>query len=230
MTARLLGSRLVGTMSLFPAGDVVRASSQRARHTGLGEGTGVPSCGDSAGPVCTPAGLSLRPTGRIPTISGDVLLAALFTFGLVEARRLGEWPQASQPFYQAAIAGRPVAGPDRICAGSGLGAADGDETFLPRPALDGLLEALKAPIREEEEYLASAARQMGNFMGAEASAVDDPRLHELDLNRAELVSELVRYRTEFEEQGIEAIVPLRIPSGGGKQVLLGRRSGDPLLK
>jgi len=225
MTARLLGSRLVGTMSLFLlAMSFVHLRSEHVTQVWARE----LAFHHAAIPLAL---FVLLQDYRFVLLDAflrflvNVLLAALFTFGLVEARRLGEWPQASQPFYQALL----LVGLSLVLIVFALvrGWVQRMVTklFFRRPALDGLLEALKAPIREEEEYLASAARQMGNFMGAEASAVDDPRLHELDLNRAELVSELVRYRTEFEEQGIEAIVPLRIPSGGGKQVLLGRRSG-----
>jgi two-component system, LytTR family, sensor kinase len=88
-----------------------------------------------------------------------------------------------------------------------------------------LLKDLTTAIHDEREYLASAASRLGKFMGTEASVVEDSRLAQLDLRRPALISEASRYRAEFEDKGIEAVVPLCIPSGGARHVLLGRRSG-----
>ena len=54
------------------------------------------------------------------------------------------------------------------------------------------------PVRDEREYLALAARRMGEFVGAEATASQDPQLIVLDLHRPALTSELGRHRAERE--------------------------------
>lgn len=224
-TARLLGSRLVGTMSLFLlAMSFVHLRSEQVAQVWSRE----LAFHHAAIPLAL---FVLLQDYRFVLLDAflrflvNVLLAALFTFGIVEARRVSELPQAATPFYQALV----LVGLSLLLIVFALvrGRAQRLVTrlFFRRPALDGLLQALKAPIQEEDDYLASAAASLGEFMGAEASDVEDPRLLELDLRRAILVSELARHRAEFEEKGVEAIVPLRIPSGGARHVLLGRRSG-----
>ena len=66
-----------------------------------------------------------------------------------------------------------------------------------RPDQESLLHNLKLPIRDEAQYLREAAAELGRFMGAEASVVDDPKLCDLDLRRPILVGQLARRRGEL---------------------------------
>jgi two-component system LytT family sensor kinase len=155
----------------------------------------------------------------------NVLLAALFTFGLVEARRLDVFQPAPTPFTQALL----LAGACLLLIFFAMlrGRVQRLLTRLVfrRPDLEALLQSLRTPVRDENEYLAAAAARLGEFMGAGASVVEDPDLLALDLRRPVLVSELPRRRAEFEEKGAEAIAPLRIRSGAAPHVVFGRRSG-----
>lgn len=164
----------------------------------------------------------------------NVLLAAVFVFGAVEAWRLDLLPSGSTPFDQALL----LAGASLLLVLfsviRGHVQAMLTRVAFRRPDQDTFIQSLKTPIfaggnagdgNAEGKYLSSVARQLGEFMGAEASIAEDPRLLELDLRRPALVSELPRYRAELEDRGMEAVVPLRIPSGGARHVLLGRRSG-----
>ena len=166
----------------------------------------------------------------------NVLLAAVFTFGAVEAWRLDLLPRGSTPFDQALL----LAGACLLLIAFAVmrGQVQGMLTRVAfrRPHQEAFFESLKAPIprpdsasdgraNAETRYLSSAASKIGQFMGAEASIAEHPRLLELDLRRPALISELPRHRAELEAKGMEAIVPLRIPSGGARHVLLGRRSG-----
>ncbi len=159
----------------------------------------------------------------------NVLLAALFTFGAVEAWRFDPFSRPLSPFIQALL----LAG---MCLYLVLFAIMRGklQTILThmvfrRPDRDALIDQLKTPVRDERAYLGNAARRLGQFMGADATVVDDANLVDLDLRRPVLVSELAsnrsKERASLEQRGIEAIVPIRIPSGGGQHVLLGRRSG-----
>ena len=159
----------------------------------------------------------------------NVLLAALFTFGAVEAYRIQPSLHPLTPFLQALL----LVG---ICLYLVLFAVLRGklQRMLTRIVfrsqdLDALLDRLKTPVREEDVYLTAAARHLGQFMGAEASFVEDPALATLDLGRPILVSELAsnrsKERASLEQKGIETIVPVRIPSGGAQHILLGRRTG-----
>jgi hypothetical protein len=94
-----------------------------------------------------------------------------------------------------------------------------------RPDQEPLLHNLKLPIRDEGEYMRESAAELGRFMGADASVVDDPKLCELDLRRPVLAGQLPRRRAELEDRGVEVIVPLRCASGDARHLLLGRRTG-----
>jgi hypothetical protein len=94
-----------------------------------------------------------------------------------------------------------------------------------RPDQEPLLHDLKGPIRDEARYLLDASAGLGQFVGAEASVVDDPALGALDLRRPTLTGQLSRGRASLEERGVEVIVPLRFASGDARYVLLGRRVG-----
>src|SRR5262249_31223693 len=93
------------------------------------------------------------------------------------------------------------------------------------PDRDGLMDRLKIPGRDESSYLASAALALGEFMGTEASLIENPRLSQLDLRRPALISELAVVRAELEKRGAEVVVPIRLSSGASQYILLGRRSG-----
>jgi two-component system LytT family sensor kinase len=154
----------------------------------------------------------------------NVFLAALFTLAAVMAWRMNLVPSPATPFGEAlllagltllfvlfAIVRTPV---QRLLT----------RLVFRRPHLDALIEDLKTPVGEESEYLAAAARRIGKFMGAEARVSDDARrLDPFDLRRPALISELPPFRPPL--AGIEAIVPIRVPSSAAHHLLLGRRSG-----
>jgi two-component system, LytTR family, sensor kinase len=159
----------------------------------------------------------------------NVLLAALFTFGAVEAWRLDPFARPLTPFLQALLLVGMCLYLVLFAVLRGKLQSVLTRMVFRRPDRDALIDHLKTPVRDEHAYLAAAARQLGRFMGAEASIVEDTSLVDLDLRRPVLVSELAstfsKQRTLLEQRGIEAIVPVRIPSGGGQHVLLGRRIG-----
>jgi two-component system LytT family sensor kinase len=222
---RLHTSRLVGTMSLF-------LLAMSFVHLGSGHVQQVWSRELAFHHAAIPlALLVLMQDYRFVLLDAflrflaNVLLAALFTFGFVEASRLDVFQRAPAPFYQAL----PLVGGCLLLIFFAMlrGRVQGLLTRLVfrRPDLEAVLEDLKRPVRDENDYLTAAAARLGGFMGADASLAEDPDLLALDLQRPALVSELPRRRTEFEQKGVEAIVPLHIPSRGAPHVLLGRRSG-----
>jgi hypothetical protein len=165
----------------------------------------------------------------------NVLLAAMFTFGAVEAWRLDLIQRPATPFYQALL----LAGACLLLIVFAMLRA-GVQRMLTRlvfrrPDREALLRKLKTPIRDEEEYLLVAAGLLGGCMGA--GVIDTARHMELDLARPALTSELSRDRAPLEREGVEAVIPLRLParppadlasdlsSNGARYVLLGRRSG-----
>ena len=155
----------------------------------------------------------------------NVALAALLIFGTVEAWRLDLLPRGSTPFDQALLlAGGCLL---LIVFATLRGHVQNLLTRLcfRRRDQDALLQSLKTPIRDEGEYLSWAARQLGEFVDADAWVVVDPSLLELDLRRPALTSDLSRRRAELEGNGVEAVAPLRAASGGAYHLLLGRRSG-----
>lgn len=222
---RITTSRLVGTMSLF-------LLAMSFVHLGGGHVTQVWSRELAFHHAAIPlALLVLLQDYRFVLLDAflrflaNVLLAALFTFGVVEAWTLDLLPRPSTPFYEALL----LTGACLLLIVFAMlrGRVQSLLTRLVfrRPDRDALLENLKAPIRDEDEYLKRAARQLGEFMGADASVVEDRRLLELDLRRPVLTSELPQHRTELEEKGVEVVVPVRVPSGHSHHMLLGRRSG-----
>ena len=223
--SRATTSRLVGTMSLF-------LLAMSFVHLGSGHATQVWSRELAFHHAAIPlALLVLLQDYRFVLLDAflrflaNVLLAALFTFGVVEAWTHNLIPRPSTPFHQALL----LAGACLLLVVFALlrGRVQSLLTRLVfrRPDRDVLLENLKTPIRDEGEYMAAAARQLGEFMGADALVSPDAYLLELDLRRPALSSELPRFRTKLEEKGVEAVVPVRIPSSGSYHVLLGRRSG-----
>ncbi len=224
-TRRANTSRLVGTMSLF-------LLAMSFVHFGGGHASQVWSRELAFHHAAIPlALLVLMQDYRFVLLDAflrflaNVFLAALFTLGVAQAWRFGWLSQSSTPFYQALL----LAGACLLLIVFAMlrGWLQRLLTRLVfrRPDQESLLHNLKLPIRDEFQYLQQAAAELGRFMGADASVVDDPNLCELDLRRPILVGQLSRRRAELEEQGIEVIVPLRFASGDARHVLLGRRSG-----
>jgi two-component system, LytTR family, sensor kinase len=222
---RVMTSRLVGTMSLFLlAMSFVHLRSEHLNQVWSRE----LAFHHAAIPLAL---LVLLQDYRFVLVDAfmrflaNVLLAALFTFGAVLAWRADVLPRPDTPFVQAMLLAS-------ICLllilfamlRSRLQSVMTHLVFR-QPDQDALFDRLKTPVRDEQEYLESAAAEIGGFMGAEASLSDDPNLPDVDLGRPALVSELPRLRAELEQRGVEALVRLRIPAGGARHVLLGRRSG-----
>jgi signal transduction histidine kinase len=152
----------------------------------------------------------------------NVLLAGVFVSGVVAAWRLKLLPDTATPFQEALL----LVGACLLLIAFALlrGRVQALLTSLlfRRKDTEALLRSLKIPVRDEQEYRAAAAAQLGEFVGAPASLTDDAGLHELDLRRPVLASEIPRLRAEWDA---EVIVPLRIPARGACYILLGRRSG-----
>ena len=158
----------------------------------------------------------------------NVLLASLFIAPVAAAWRLNWLPRASTPFEQALL----LAGACLLLIAFALLRRQVQilltRLAFRRPDEDSLLRDLKAPVRDEAEYVQSAAEELGRFMGATASVAGDLRLDALEPRRPMLVSELTESsgaRAELQSQGVEAVVPLRAGSGPVRYALLGRRSG-----
>ena len=98
-----------------------------------------------------------------------------------------------------------------------------------RKDVEALLRNLKEVVRDEQLYMESAAAQLGEFVSAQASFSTGTGLietgHDMDSRRPMLASEFSRLRGELEAQGVEVVIPLRLPSRGTRFVLLGRRAG-----
>jgi two-component system, LytTR family, sensor kinase len=138
----------------------------------------------------------------------NVFLAAVFVFGAVEAWRLELLPAADTPFHIALL----LAGACLVLVLFAL-ARGGVQRALTRlifrrPNEESLLRDLKTTVHSEEEYIAGAVARLGEFMGAPAR-----------------VAAGVARTVDPEDQGTEAVVPLRTGSGGSLSVLLGRRTG-----
>jgi signal transduction histidine kinase len=135
----------------------------------------------------------------------NVFLAAVFVFGAVEAWRMELLPAADTPFHIALL----LAGACLLLVLFAL-ARGGVQRALTRlifrrPNEEALVRDLKTPIHSEEEYIAGAVARLGEFMGAPARVT------------AGVV--------DAQNEGAEAVVPLRTGSGGSLSVLLGRRTG-----
>lgn len=134
----------------------------------------------------------------------NVFLAAIFVTAAVEAWQFHLLPDADTPFHLALL----LSG---ACLVLILFAVmrGGVQRMLTRLVLrrgneESLFRELRIPVKSEDEYIAAAAERLGDFMGAPASVVASE--HPV-------------------QQGIEAVVPLRIASGGPANILLGRRTG-----
>ena len=160
----------------------------------------------------------------------NVLLAALFVSGVAAAWRLGWLAAASTPFEQALLLTAACLLLIAFALLRRRVQALLTRLVFRRPDVEALLRNLKAPVREEGDYVESAAAQLGEFLGAPAKVVSDARLDEMELRRPMLVSEVLvsefsRLRVELEAQGVEAVLPLHAAARPTRYVLLGRRSG-----
>ena len=155
----------------------------------------------------------------------NVTLAAVFAAGILEFRRVDMWNNIRPPFdltlellagclvliLYAVLRRRLQALLTRL--------------VFRHPDLEATLRAMRTPYREESQYLQTVASHLGQAMGAEASISNDETILALDLRHPVLTSELPHSRLELDEKGVEALVPLRVTSGKGWLLLLGRRSG-----
>ncbi len=224
-TSRANTSRVVGTMSLF-------LLAMSFVHLGVGHAAQVWSRELAFHHAAIPlALLVLMQDYRFVLLDAflrflaNVFLAALFTVGVAQAWRLGWLSQTSTAFHQALLLAGACLLLILFAMLRGLVQRLLTRLVFRRPDQEPLLRNLKMPIRDEAQYLVQAAAELGRFMGADASVVDDAKLCDLDLRRPVLVGQLSRGRAELEDQGIEVIVPLRFASGDARHVLLGRRSG-----
>jgi hypothetical protein len=224
-TSRATSSRLVGTMSLF-------LLAMSFVHLGGGHAAQVWSRELAFHHAAIPlALLVLMQDYRFVLLDAflrflaNVFLAALFTVGIAQAWRHGWLQQTSTPFHQALLLAAACLLLIIFAMLRGWVQRLLTRLVFRRPHQEPLLHHLKLPIRDEAEYVLDAAAALGQFMGAEASVVDDAKLCEFDLRRPALVGQVARGRAELEAQGVEVIVPLRFASGDARHVLMGRRSG-----
>jgi len=134
----------------------------------------------------------------------NVLLAALFVFAAVEAWTFHLLPNADTPFHLALLLAGACLMLILFAVVRGGVQRMLTQLVLRRGNEEALLRDLRTTVTSEEEYIASAALRLGDFMGAPASLVTSE--HAV-------------------QQGVEAVVPLRIASGGPAHILLGRRTG-----
>lgn len=159
----------------------------------------------------------------------NVLLAAMFVSAVAAAWRFDLLPAAATPFDQALL----LMGACLLLIAFALLRSRVQALLtrlvFRRPGTESLLANLKTSLRfsqaGEEEYVSAAAARLGEFVGARAEVVEDPRLEEMELRRAALASEYPSLRAELESRGVEVVLPLRVPSRGARYVLLGRRWG-----
>jgi len=218
---RAMTSRLVGTMSLF-------LLAMSFVHLRSGHVTQVWSRELAFHHAAIPlAMLVLLQDYRFVLVDAflrflaNVFLAALFTFAAATAWRMNLVPSPATPFGEALL----LAGLTLLFVFFAILRAPVQRLLtrlvFRRPDLDALIADLKTPVREESAYLATAARRIGKFMGAEAHVShgsEDKRL-------PALISELPALRPPLDHSVIEAIVPIRILSSGAHHLLLGRRTG-----
>jgi two-component system, LytTR family, sensor kinase len=155
----------------------------------------------------------------------NVLLAALFVSGGAAVWRLDPMRGAPAPFDQALLlTGACLLLIVFALLRTRIQAALTRLVFR-RKDVEALLRNLKQVVREEKVYVESAAAQLGEFVSAQASISAGAGSNDPDPRRPMLVSEFSGHRAELEEQGVEVVVPLRLPSRGTRYILLGRRSG-----
>lgn len=147
----------------------------------------------------------------------NVFLAAIFVFGAVELWRSGVVSTHMQPFEQALL----LIGACLLLIAFAMTRSWLEQALTAlifRRADEAALVAdLKAPVREEEDYLQRAAALIGQHVGAAAWLSEGwPAQNGRELARPALVSEASR--------GIEVVVPIRT-TRKSRSLLLGRRSG-----
>ncbi len=160
----------------------------------------------------------------------NVLLAALFVSGAAAVWRLDLMRGTPAPFDQALL----LIGACLLLIVFALlrtrVQAALTRLVFRRKDVEALLRNLKQVVREEQAYVETAARDLGEFVSAQATldagaGMGNAGLDEMEPRRPMLVSEFSGRRAELEEQGIEVVVPLRLSSRGTRYVLLGRRAG-----
>jgi hypothetical protein len=155
----------------------------------------------------------------------NVLLAALFVSGGAAVWRLDPMRGTPAPFDQALL----LTGACLLLIVFALLRARVQAALtrlvFRRKDVEALLRNLKQVVREEQSYVESAAAQLGEFVSAQASLSTGAGLEEMEPRRPMLASEFSPLRAELEAQGVEVVVPLRLPSRGTRYVLLGRRTG-----
>ncbi len=155
----------------------------------------------------------------------NVLLAALFVSGGAAVWRLDPMRGTPAPFDQALL----LTGACLLLIVFALLRARVQAALtrlvFRRKDVEALLRNLKQVVREEQSYVESAAAQLGEFVSAQASLSTGAGLEEMEPRRPMLASEFSPLRAELEAQGVEVVVPLRLPSRSTRYVLLGRRAG-----
>jgi hypothetical protein len=202
---RATTSRLVGTMSLF-------LLAMSFVHLGSGHAQQIWSQELAFHHAAIPlALLVLLQDYRFVLLDAffrflaNVFLAAVFVFAAVEAWRYQLVPAADTGFHAALL----MAGACLVLVLFAL-ARGGVQRALTRlifrrPNEDALLRDLKIPVSSEDEYVALSVNRLGEFMGAPAKVASNAQ--------------------GSEDQGAEAVVPLRSGSGGPLFAVLGRRTG-----
>jgi hypothetical protein len=163
----------------------------------------------------------------------NVFLAAVFVSAAAIAWREGLLDGAKTPVHLALLLAGATLALVAFALLRGVVQRLLTRVVFRRPGTDALLADLKITVRDENDYLATAAARLAEFMGAEAySPTGDlaKALAALDLGRPVLVSELAGLRADLERADVEqreaeAIVPLTVRPGVVRHVLLGRRSG-----
>jgi hypothetical protein len=136
----------------------------------------------------------------------NVLLAAVFVSATAAAWKLGWLPHGGSAPEQALLIAGAAALLIVFAMMRGWLQQLLTHVVFRRPDDAALLRAVKLPVATEEAYLTEAARQLGRLMGADA---------------------LISHAGHAPESigGVEAIIPLRLPPGNSRQLVLGRRSG-----
>ena len=229
-THRATISRLVATMSLF-------LLAMSFVHFGNGHGTQLWSQELAFHHAAIPlALLILLQDYRFVLLDAflrflaNAALAAVFTAGLFQLRRLPSWPGG--PYGQGLELVATCLGLVLFALLRGRLQSLLTKLIFRTPDLEGQLRALKFPLQDEAEYLRTAAAAVGVALGAEAAVSENAALAELDLHRPLLASDLPRNHPAADYQAhhghaldVQAIIPLRLVAGNAHYLFLGRRSG-----